>query len=348
MPFSYHKTTKIVFIELCRFVFAFCLIWFHFGCVPFLNKNGEWAVFHNGYLIVEYFFILTGYFSVAHIEKTRGQAFSIGSYVLHKYISLLPYMALSVFCAYPLIFVGGYPKRQILNFPLEIFGLYKGFSPEAINLHLWFVGAMIIALPILLYSVTKLKHDTLLYLSFVIPLLIYGYILNDQGTLDSWAFQLGILRALAGMFLGCFLYYVSIILRGFKFTLAGKITITIIEVSTFGIALIYLLLPNYRYDIFFIFIISISLLCTFSHKSFLNNLSSRFLCFLGNLSMPIYFFHYPIIKWIEFLLPDANVKFQMLLLFVSTIFISCLSLWFVKKLLPIVSSKLWSLFVIPR
>lgn len=348
------KGLKISWIELCRFLAAFCIVWYHFGYAPILKPSGEWACFRSGYLFVEYFFMLTGYFSVAHIEKSKCDIKTnldsfIGRYVLNKYVSLLPYMALSVLVSYFLIFLGAYPKKEILNFPLEFFGLYDGFIPNPINIHLWYIGAMAITLPIVLYLNIKMELQKFFYFSLVVPILLYGYILNARGTLDVLAFQWGILRAFAGMFLGCFIYYLSNIISHFQFTKVGKLFLSIIEVATFILAILYVSfqrLHNTQHDLFFVFIIIISLLCTFSRQSFSSYFTSSFLYFLGRLSMPIYFFHYPIIHWVKFFFPGMSIWLQMLLISVSTVIISCCSLWIVKNLLPIMKSKLYRLFII--
>ena len=61
------KDTHIDYIDLCRFWAALEILFFHLGVAPILGKNG----FLNGGLFVEFFFLLSGYFSVNHIENRR-------------------------------------------------------------------------------------------------------------------------------------------------------------------------------------------------------------------------------------------------------------------------------------
>lgn len=354
MPSSKYKSKKIAWIEFCRFIAAFCIVWLHFGYAPILMPDGKWATICNSYLFVEYFFILTGYFSVAHFEKIKDTTnseseFSIGRYVLRKYIFLLPYVILSASLAYPLIFVNEDPKKQIFNFPLEILCPYTGIVPEPRITPLWYVGAMIIALPILLFVKIKLNRATFLYTSIIIPMLLYGYLLDQFGTLDAWASHWGILRAIAGMFLGAFLHSVSKVIASLRFTFFGKIVITIIEISAFSLAIVYTFFENLRnthYDIFFVFLIFVSLLCTFSNQSLTRVLPSRFLCALGNLSLPIFIFHIPIIFWVKYFFPNIGTGTCMLLVAIFTIIISFCSLWIVKYIFPAITSRLRHILII--
>ena len=57
-----HLSTRNGFIELCRFIFAMCIVSHHFLLLP---TQSEHYPLIGGYIGVEFFFILSGYFLYA-------------------------------------------------------------------------------------------------------------------------------------------------------------------------------------------------------------------------------------------------------------------------------------------
>ena len=355
---------KNYWIEFCRFIAAFCIVWTHFGCAPIPCSNGEWAIIYSGSLFVEYFFLLTGYFSIAHIEGRRASnnhfpGFSIVRYIVHKFASLFPYVFLSnvlVYLHFVIKNIHSLPLKQLFNFPFECLLLYStGIIPEPLDDVWWYLSAMFTVLPVLLYLITKVSRDAACYVTFATSLLLYGYILNRLDTLIIIKEHYALLRAFAGMSLGATLYYLTIYIKVFRYKAAGKVFITFGELFFFGIALAFTFVKYLKrtpYDICFVLFIFLSLLCTFSQNSFLQNsfikvLFSRLSLFLGKLSLPIYCFHVPVIRWVRFLAPNAGKGYQMLFIMIFTLFLSIISLMFVQKIFPLLFKKFFHYLTVP-
>ena len=58
------KKSRNGYIDLCRFISACCVMWFHFGKAPFITLNGALGSLPSGALFVEFFFMLSGYFAI--------------------------------------------------------------------------------------------------------------------------------------------------------------------------------------------------------------------------------------------------------------------------------------------
>ena len=92
-------------IDLCRFIAAYGVVWLHFGRAPIPSPFGGWGAVWGGGLFVEYFFILSGYFAISHIEKQRNAIekdteVQIGKYILKKYLHFIPYAMIAVIMQY--------------------------------------------------------------------------------------------------------------------------------------------------------------------------------------------------------------------------------------------------------
>ena len=208
--------THIDYIDLCRFWAALEILFFHLGVAPILGKNG----FLNGGLFVEFFFLLSGYFSVNHIGNRRtdfqeNPEVRIFGYVKKKYFSFLPYSITFTILLYIYSFIkNSYSFTECIKrsfmLPFEAFLMRNtGINLYGIAGTLWYISAMLIVLPIVLFFVVKKKNIFKYYAAWIIPLFIYGYIIRQIGTIRTTDWVLSTLRAFAGLSLGggIILYY---------------------------------------------------------------------------------------------------------------------------------------------
>ena len=170
--------------------------------------------FIGGYLGVEFFFILSGYFAV---EKTMRSGSDDCADALRwtakSYCTLFPYVFLSVAVRYALnaAMNGLTAFETVKSFLYGTFEMTMlaglGMREAYLNGVLWYVTAILVTLPFFYAAIIKGRRFFLYVVCPVVPLMIYGYFAVTVGHIDAWNGWLGICyqaipRAWAGMCLG--------------------------------------------------------------------------------------------------------------------------------------------------
>lgn len=136
------------------------------------NPRSIPLIFPSGYIAVEFFFILTGYFMVEHSMKVKSSDIGEGSilFITKKIASILPYYLFAWIMSLIIIHLpNNFHFYNILStisksigptLFLDMFGI-GGF---AIVGSTWYISAMIIALAIL-YPVLLYNNNIFIYLS---------------------------------------------------------------------------------------------------------------------------------------------------------------------------------------
>ena len=179
--------------------------------------------------------------------------------------------------------------------PFEAFLMRNtGINLYGIAGTLWYISAMLIVLPIVLFFVVKKKNIFKYYAAWIIPLFIYGYIIRQIGTIRTTDWVLSTLRAFAGLSLGGALYYITDFLCCIRVSKTESIILTFVEILTFVVCIIFTtvqsLFRTYN-DVFFVLLIFISLTISLSRLSLTSKVHFPIFRFLGKLSLPIYCFH---------------------------------------------------------
>ncbi|MBR5869233.1 MAG: hypothetical protein IKZ21_07280, partial [Clostridia bacterium] len=225
------KPGRLNAIELLRFWGACGILMIHFGKFYFEN-NGY---FSKGYLFVEYFFILTGFYMMQKLES-GSEPLSTPAFLLGKIKGFYAPLCV-VLCGhllYECIYRGcqtvGDVVDRLFHFKWEFLMLSTaGFirSPQIHQGHLmgqtWYLSAMIIAL-VFAYPLARFYRRA--YLNLVAPLSIlcvYSFMVQTFGGLDYGNVYVGVmilavLRGFAGISVGALTYAASRALeaRGFR------------------------------------------------------------------------------------------------------------------------------------
>ncbi len=202
-------------IEFLRFIFSLIIVHFHlypsigntFG-VPFYQTMGTAA--RDGYLVVEMFFILSGFFLCRGCQCDTSPAWS--DFALGKIIRMWPLAAFIW-----LFDIAAYQNFEItytafLNlFFLQSTGLVLNYR---LSVLMWFVSALFWVLLFYYYLLKNFdRQKTDLWMALIVFFSYAAVINHNHGALSGaggpvigGVFNLGILRALAGVGLGCFLF----------------------------------------------------------------------------------------------------------------------------------------------
>ena len=305
-----HKNIEINFIRL---FFAIMIFLFH---TKKLN-NGVPVVFGYGYIAVEFFFILNGYFmyeSILRNEKTTQD------YVLTKFKNL--------YSIYISAFVVAFISRNII-FKANGISLLKNLALsvfEIIPIHMfgipikygyngptWYVSSMLIGFAIVYPLLKKYFTKNIVY-AFMLSITCYAILLQNVKTVDianTWWYitYLGNVRAIAGLCLGiCSNYLVKHINHIIKIKICAFSNL--IKILSLGFIIVYthfykVVGMNKTYDPVCITCIFVLVTCVFlSDTKLRNNESIIKLSELSNrLSVLLYFSHrciiFQLVKYVE-------------------------------------------------
>ena len=279
-------------IEIYRFILSILIALFHA------------EVFKNGYLVVDFFFIVSGYFLYRSVEKSSGELTEDTLlYCKSKIVRLMP----SVVLAWAACFL--YVNRTvsivefIKNFLLGLWNLLlvdmTGLGISSVyNRPTWYLSAMMICSVFLFPILKKFGKLFVLIYSPIIVLFLLGSISFSDGCLErifnkTYFFYHGMLRGCAGLLCGCISYYIAKKISGLNFSFRSRIIISFSEIILF-IFILFLIYywGNSEIDfvVFALFFVLVSIV--FSEKSLCGVIFNNSLCYwLGSISYSLYLIH---------------------------------------------------------
>lgn len=293
--------------DILRFIFAIVIAVFHFQ-----QKYELDGYFINGFIGVEYFFLISGWFMVKNAEKQDNKL--IGektyNYVLGKIKSFIkPYF---------ICWMGSFILNNIygkLTLRVWFFNLIEAV-PSFIFLHTtgiksidylsqtWYISAMLFTIVICYPLLLKFKDVYVYCVSPIVGFLLLGYMCMNSNNLASVDAQWGIttkgtLRALAVMNLGVFSYGIGQKIKDINWTKTSRTIFGFIEVIFFVFTLYYATFPitEKRLDYVICIIIAIALMILLTIDNFISYLGDKlnsFAVFLGRYSLYVYLIHIPI------------------------------------------------------
>lgn len=280
-------------IEILRYIFMLVICLWH---SPF-------NIFTTGFIFVDFFFILSGYFLYKSLLKGNTPGEYIKKRILHfygKYVIAYCITLLIWVIQHRMDFLNN-PLENILRVIPETFLIQDiGCFPMGINNPLWYLSVLILCSCCLfsfLYQNNKNK-----YLLPLIVIFIYPYILNhNNGNIEVFGFDnifyLPMIRGLADMSLGCLLY-IGVNKYSNEISKYSKV-IDFLSILSFILILFILFSDavNTKYIIIFFPIILIS---CFNNNSIINKISySNISIYLGSLSLYMFLIHTPVNRCIQ-------------------------------------------------
>lgn len=257
------------------------------------------------------------------------------NYLWHRICIILPIYATVAMIALIIVnipFPGWHTLCNHIGYMIFDFALFTssgltGFRFVGVA---WYISAMLLAMWVL-YPLLLKNRDLFFYLvAPLCTLFVYGFLLQTKGHLSyamGWngVVMLGLLRAFAGISLGCVAYFLAIHLRKFDFTTNFRVLLTIIEVNCYILPLFFMhwyKLSKLDFNIVFLFFVGAVL--TFSQQTYM---AKRFVAnstLLGNFSLALYLCHAPLTGFVKRMTPGFSYEQRLACFLLASVIVASL------------------------
>ncbi len=288
-------------IDFLKFLFAIIVLIHHTRYVV----GDENSLFLGGSLAVEFYFLVSGYLMMAGIQKMKERPVSLGAetgaFLLKKYKSFCPEIIISYIFAFAVTYIGGktgFFKLLATSFSDVLLLGMTGLRIKPVNGAIWYLSSMLLAMAILYPLVRKFGKTAVNVIIPVLSLVLLGWFCgngdsprNPTGWI-GWTYR-GNLRALAELGIGIFLYGVVERVKKVDFTVFGRILLTLAEYACYGLFILYMYREKAsRMDYFFILLLALGLIISFSQKGIDTVVFDGRFSWLGRFSFSVYLSHH--------------------------------------------------------
>lgn len=200
-------------LDIAKFAFTLMIAVFHFWALYQVNARG-------GFIAVEFFFILSGFFLMRQYEAQK-EEITPAQYIWKKIKKYFPHYIFSflVLFLYRNVVEWGNSFTTILRNFLhqipEVFMIYGTILSDEktpiYNSMTWYISVLLIV-GYILWALLKGHKPAVMAAAPVAVFGIYAYMCYTIGTTNNWRthvfefFNYGMLRAVAGMLLGILVY----------------------------------------------------------------------------------------------------------------------------------------------
>lgn len=340
-------------LDLLKFISVWMVIFLHYSSL-FLEK----AVCIGGYICVEIFFIVSGYLMCTGLERIQPDmpiGISTAKFIGKKIKRLYPYV-LVAFCVYYIPLWNGSMQLsgEIEN---QIWGILllsqTGLGGGGAIGHTWYISVMLLGMTILVPILIFDKKNKIMFVySPVIAAFCYAFLKTRYGTVQAEVYFLAadgigihpnLLRGIAGMCLGIFIYHISKLLK--KVTVKRIYwSMKILEILLIGVCY-GIIMQRHAFDYWDFITILLLMMIVFIAVSFEYKVKRekiyKIINYLGKLSLPLYLFQSTpayVIKNME--QQHIDYKIKMLIFMTFLISLSVISIFFIEKLLPYLMKKI--------
>ena len=318
-------------VELCRIIGALIILGHHSYLL------GRRELFVGGWIFVEFFFMITGFYTAKHFEKTAHGDLSISAstamgYVYQKVRRLVPFAWAGILLGLLANLIkNGLSLRDLLALPYNMLFLAGSTLPVDLPNYdspLWFVTMIILFLPPVVILMTKLPRAYRHLLCWLIPALFIIYNVIVIGRVAVWeSCPSRLMRGAADLMLGTGIFYLTRI-----FCHARPGTIALNATKALGIVLFGVLSwlaicsPTGMLDHsvgFLCLAFLATLLLLANDQNYLNNDALyRVSMHLGALSMPLFCLHHPVERLVQLAVPSLSYNTKLLLATAASLVLS--------------------------
>ena len=314
------KKPRNAMVDLCRFIAAVMIMLCH------LDLVGQTT--YPTYMFVDFFFILTGYFTVAHFMKNQPAATPEErgkialQYTAKKLLPFLPHLLVAIPVAYAarnasflvngdfLGFLKGFKDMfaELLLLPTTFFETGKRMIGP-----IWYLSALLVSIPIFGYICQSKYRRPLCLLGILFA--YFFYVLQEP--ISAFDPVSCVLKCFACMFVGMFVYDVCQSFAQLKLRTWTRIALTIIELLCLAYAVcagLFWYTPVKLQVVVYIIMLTIML----SGQSYTSKIKFRFFTWLGLLSMPLFIWHYAMGRIFLHAIHLPNSRWAIVIFFVSS------------------------------
>lgn len=319
-------------IDLAKFFSALIIMTYHLYMLGGANYP-----FYKAWIYVEFFLIITGYFTVKHFdcENNSNPMKASVIYTIKKFICFLPYTVITTLLMYLFdlttkLVSNGFSLKSFLDcftndFVFDILLITNSYHAPFLT-PIWFLSALLICFPIFTWLLQILNRYVIMIFSITYTLLCFGFVYEG----NTHGIQ-SIIRTICGLCLGVFLYEFVHVFNEYISRINKKL-LTIIEISMFilPVILTYKNYTNYR---FIVFCFAVCLAIMLSDLSYTSNIKCKLFIYLGRLSTPIFIIHWFIATVIRFYSDTymLNTSIKVIIYYLGTLIVSCISMYFVDN-----------------
>ena len=309
------------YLDVAKFLFSIIIVLYHFD-----------VFFLGGYIVVEAFFMISGYFlmhSMARSDDTLPLGEQTVRFVIHKYKSLIYFLIPSAIigCIAYIWIIPRDTESVLMQATLMIFEMiplqtagFTGFFTTGVS---WYVSALLLSSMVVFPLAKKFKTNFSLWIAPLVAILGYGYLHMNFGNIsepNSWIaglFHSGMIRGFTGLCAGCFLYECAKRLSDRRVSVGGRVVVTVLEVVGWGYCVFVMnQYPKSMYDAAVVFLMFGLLLIGINRYSYLTYLIQfSWTKHLATVSTVIYLNHFYWNRLIRTQFTELSQTKQLLLYF---------------------------------
>ena len=322
------------FISFLKFAFSLIVVVFH--CHLLFRGANIFLFSKRGYLAVEFFFIVSGFYFMNGIEKNEKSKKNI--YLLNfdntikKFKRFVPITLIAGILTCIIAFI--FKDIKLSNIFLSIYNsLLVGIVGIGYNLNgpIWYLSAIIVIMFLLYPIIRKNKERYIYYIAPLIVLFGLGYMYKQYPSLDLssylWnnLFYSGLLRCLVDINLGILVYefikYFNKKMKKIKEKKCKKrirIILQIIEIVLYLFIFGFMIFAGYKNknDYFLLLCILCATTITLSEQTYIKKIfSHKFVYYLEKLSLYIYINQKIFITLLSILLKRYDIGYYKFVLF---------------------------------
>lgn len=287
-------------IDFFRMIFMIII------CIHHIQGRLEFKFIQSGYICVEFFFILSGFYLYRSFKKNK-ELDGI-KYTLKKVKRMYPHYVFSFIVCLIIIIMRGIMNNNLdaINtiftsiseiLMIQNIGIFNG----GLNQPLWYFSVLIFG-SYLIYEL--LKKDEKLFLKILGPIIVlftFALIKTNTSTIENWDIIYGLymplLRGIADLTIGCILawIYEEYNIKIQKFICDKKLISNIIEFLTY-ILISYIIINKTDYELYCLILFPLLILFANSEFSICSRLFDKKLFKKnGDLTYAMYLNHYSIL-----------------------------------------------------
>ena len=290
------KNRRMAIIDLWKFIAAVMIMIHHLYYLAPAFEGRDYPGYF-AWIYVEFFFILTGYFTYRHFAKSDRQdniVRSSLSYTWRKFKPFLPYTTIAITLQYLLsapysaLLQGNYRRflYSFADFPLEVMLLGEAHGSDQRLVPIWFLSAMLIVFPFVCLLAQLKNRYLILLISGIYPLFYYG-----RAILGNRVWPDDLLRALAGLLLGVFLCVLCDMMREKRLIPQSKTAtklLTAAEIICMALSFLFIIRADKSLWRVIILLFAVGLSIMLSGRSLTAKLQNPVIAYLGKLSLPMF------------------------------------------------------------